>query len=55
MEKGLLMELEASYSGWPTGFVSHGEDIPNADLLFKALVDAQTSVKLFYTCEDSIV
>ncbi|KAJ8395847.1 hypothetical protein AAFF_G00027300 [Aldrovandia affinis] len=34
--------------------VSHGKDIPNAELFFNALVDAQTSVKLFYISEDNV-
>lgn len=34
--------------------VSHGKDIPSAEIFFNALVDAQTSVKLFYITEDDI-
>ncbi|KAI7792928.1 hypothetical protein IRJ41_022844 [Triplophysa rosa] len=34
--------------------VSHGVHIPNAELFFKKLVDAQTSVKLFYVSEDDV-
>ncbi|KAI7790060.1 hypothetical protein IRJ41_015359, partial [Triplophysa rosa] len=34
--------------------VSHGVNIPNAELFFKKLMDAQTSVKLFYVSEDDV-
>lgn len=34
--------------------VSHGKDIPNAEVFFSALVDAQTSVKLYYISEENI-
>ncbi|XP_058628776.1 uncharacterized protein LOC131538729 [Onychostoma macrolepis] len=34
--------------------VSHGKGIPNAEIFFNALVDAQTSVKLFYINEDNV-
>ncbi len=34
--------------------VSHGKDISNAELFFNTLVDAQTSVKLFYISENDI-
>lgn len=34
--------------------VSHRKDIPNAELFFNILVDAQISVKLFYISEDSV-
>lgn len=53
-QSGTWNFFEASHrKGAPDG-VSHGKDIPNAELLVKVLVDAQTSVKLFYICEDSI-
>lgn len=34
--------------------VSHGKDIPNAELFFNALVDEETSVKLFYISADNV-
>ncbi len=53
--------LEASHGkGAPDGkrtadrLVSHGKDIPNAELLFGALLDVQMSVKLFYISEENI-
>ncbi len=36
------------------GLVSHGKDIPNAELLFGALLDVQMSVKLFYISEENM-
>ena len=34
--------------------VSHGKDIPNAELFFNALVDAKLAIKLFYISEDNV-
>lgn len=65
-QSGTWNFLEASHGkGAPDGIggflkrtadrlVSHGKDIPNAELLFSALLDIQMSVKLFYISEENI-
>ncbi len=65
-QSGTWNFLEASHGkGAPDGvggflkrtadrLVSHGKDIPNAELLFGALLDVQMSVKLFYISEENI-
>ncbi len=65
-QSGTWNFLEASHGkGAPDGIggflkrtadrlVSHGKDIPNAELLFGALLDVQMSVKLFYISEENI-